>query len=83
MNNDPVFGQISHLLSDSFEVEPAAIDPKATLADLQLDSLAVVEFYVALGEYYNIPLSDSDPDIEQVPLTQLTEKVTTLIQQKD
>jgi len=83
MNSDDVIIRISHLLAESFEVEPAALDPKATLADLELDSLAVVEFYVALGEVYDVPLSDSDPDSEKVPLSKIAEKVTTLVQQKD
>ncbi|AEM89002.1 acyl carrier protein [Streptomyces violaceusniger] len=81
MSNDDVINHIIHLLAESFEVERAAIEPTATLADLDLDSLAVVEFNVALGEYYDVPLGDSDSD--KIPLTLIAEKVTALVRQKD
>jgi len=83
MTNEAVITHISQLLAGSFEAEPAAIDPKATLADLELDSLAVVEFYVALGEHYGVTLDDSNDQAAQTPLHQIADQVTTLLKQKD
>lgn len=56
---DPVYDHLVTLIRDKFEVDADRIRPDATLADLDLDSLAVVELYVTLQEEWGIPLDDS------------------------
>ncbi|NEC87833.1 phosphopantetheine-binding protein [Streptomyces sp. SID12501] len=56
---DRVYDRIVTLLSDKFEVDAERIRPDATLDDLDLDSLAVVELYVTLQEEWQVPLDDS------------------------
>jgi acyl carrier protein len=56
---DRVYDHLVNLLGDKFEVPADRISPDATLGDLELDSLAVVELYVTLQEHWEIPLDDS------------------------
>ncbi|MEV0486623.1 phosphopantetheine-binding protein [Streptomyces sp. NPDC050508] len=56
---DRVYDHLVTLLADKFEVDAERIGPDATLDDLDLDSLAVVELYVTLQEEWQIPLDDS------------------------
>lgn len=57
---DTVLTHLTTLLTTKFEVPAGQITPTATLADLELDSLAVVELYVTLQEHWHIPLDDSE-----------------------
>ncbi|ARF72646.1 acyl carrier protein [Kitasatospora albolonga] len=57
--DDRVYPRLVTLLGDKFEVAADLIRPDATLGDLELDSLAVVELYVTLQEEWEIPLDDS------------------------
>ncbi|MBT2377339.1 acyl carrier protein [Streptomyces sp. CB00316] len=54
-----VYTHLVNLLGDKFEVAPDQIRPDATLGDLDLDSLAVVELHVTLQEEWGVPLDDS------------------------
>jgi acyl carrier protein len=54
---------VSTLLSAQFEVDPAAIEPDARLADLGLDSLAAVELFDVLQERTGVPLEIDDADL--------------------
>ncbi|MBB1243674.1 acyl carrier protein [Streptomyces durbertensis] len=51
---------LSTVLTEKFEVPADRIDDDATLADLELDSLAVVELLVTLQEELGVPLDDSE-----------------------
>ncbi|MDO0909392.1 phosphopantetheine-binding protein [Streptomyces sp. DT2A-34] len=70
---DRVYDHLVTLLGDKFEVPADRIAPDATLGDLELDSLAVVELYVTLQEQWKIPLDDSaataDLTVEDVART--------------
>jgi acyl carrier protein len=46
------------VLTEKFEAPADRIRPDATLDDLGLDSLAVVELYLTLQEHWHIPLED-------------------------
>ncbi|QIQ03387.1 acyl carrier protein [Streptomyces liangshanensis] len=48
------------LLADKFDVDPDAVKPGSTLAELELDSLAVVELFVTVREQWGVELDDSD-----------------------
>ncbi|WP_055523243.1 acyl carrier protein [Streptomyces graminilatus] len=54
-----VHARLVTLLSDKFEVPTDRITESATLDELELDSLAVVELYVTLAEEWQVPLDDS------------------------
>ena len=54
---------VSTLLSAQFEVDPAAIEPDARLADLGLDSLAAVELFDVLEERTGVRLETDDADL--------------------
>ncbi|MEU5219636.1 phosphopantetheine-binding protein [Streptomyces sp. NPDC020807] len=56
---DRVYRHLVTLLVDKFEVDRDLIAPGATLGELDLDSLAVVELYVTLQEEWDIALDDS------------------------
>ncbi|GGR35362.1 acyl carrier protein [Streptomyces roseolus] len=61
---DRVYDHLVTLLVDKFEVDGDRIGPSATLGELDLDSLAVVELYVTLQEQWRIPLDDSAANSE-------------------
>ncbi|WP_446041608.1 acyl carrier protein [Streptomyces sp. SID1121] len=48
------------LLVDKFDVDPDAVKPGSTLAELELDSLAVVELLVTVQERWGVELDDAD-----------------------
>ncbi|MET9479736.1 acyl carrier protein [Streptomyces sp. NPDC006638] len=52
------------LLVDKFDVDPDAVKPGSTLAELELDSLAVVELLVTVQERWGVELDDADADAE-------------------
>jgi acyl carrier protein len=54
-----VYARLVTVLNDKFEVPSERISHDATLDDLELDSLAVVELYVTLQEEWQVPLDDS------------------------
>ncbi|GAB3949529.1 acyl carrier protein [Streptomyces sparsus] len=47
------------VLTEKFEVPSDRLTSKATLGDLELDSLAVFELYVGLQEEWDVPIDDS------------------------
>ena len=53
-------------LTTDFDVDPAVITPDATLTDLGLDSLSVVEFVFEIEEELEIELDLDDADFETV-----------------
>ncbi|GGU73406.1 hypothetical protein GCM10010211_44150 [Streptomyces albospinus] len=55
---DDVLQHLVTLLTDKFDVPADAILPDSTLTDMDLDSLAVVEFAVTLQELWHIDLDD-------------------------
>ncbi|GHE05661.1 acyl carrier protein [Streptomyces alanosinicus] len=75
---DRVYDHLVTLLSDKFEVDPARIGPDATLGDLELDSLAVVELYVTLQEEWQVPLDDSEASAG-LTVTDVARSVTALL----
>ena len=54
---------VSALLSSQFEVDPDAVEPGASLADLGLDSLAAVELLDILQERTDVPLETDTADL--------------------
>ncbi|GAA2471407.1 acyl carrier protein [Streptomyces mauvecolor] len=74
---DPVYQHLVTTLTTKFEVPPDRVSPQATLGDLELDSLALVELYVTLQDHWKIPLDDSTAKPE-LTLHQVTQAVKNL-----
>ncbi|QGV76869.1 acyl carrier protein [Streptomyces ficellus] len=56
MNPSPMQERLTGLLRDHFEVDPGALRPEASLQDLGMDSLGLVELLVILEEEDGIEL---------------------------
>ncbi len=82
MEQDPVFQQLVTILTEKFEVPAERVRLRATLAELDLDSLAVVELYVTLQEHWDIPLDDSGAD-GNLSVGQVIDAVAELLRQRD
>jgi acyl carrier protein len=60
MPPDQVLADITAILSDAAGVDPAGITPQASLADLGVDSLLMVEVVVAAEDRFGLLVSDDD-----------------------
>jgi acyl carrier protein len=58
----PVYNRVVELLTGQFGVAESAIAPEATLEDLDLDSLDVVEFSMVAEEELGVPISDEEAE---------------------
>ncbi|MDN3029286.1 acyl carrier protein [Streptomyces sp. S.PB5] len=70
------------ILGDKFEVPADRITEDATLQELELDSLAVVELYVTLQEEWQIPLDDSTAS-DELTVGDVTRAVAELLGESD
>ncbi|MEC4020684.1 acyl carrier protein [Streptomyces sp. H27-D2] len=77
-----VYQHLVTTLTDKFEAPEERVRPAATLGDLDLDSLAVVELFVTLQEHWDIPLDDSDADAT-LTVDEVASAVNDLIHQRD
>ncbi|MFE2031949.1 acyl carrier protein [Streptomyces scopuliridis] len=57
---EDVYQRLLELLTSTFGLDPASIEPTSTLSALELDSLALVELSVAAQEEFDVPLEDSE-----------------------
>ncbi|MFI9024346.1 acyl carrier protein [Streptomyces sp. NPDC053560] len=57
---EAVYDHLVTVLTDKFEVDAEHIRPDVTLADLELDSLALVELYVTLQEHWGTELEEDE-----------------------
>lgn len=55
-----VYGRVKDLLEDKFGVPAEDIRLEATFEDLDLDSLDLVEFALAVEEELGVPISDDE-----------------------
>ncbi|MER5642132.1 phosphopantetheine-binding protein [Kitasatospora sp. NPDC002227] len=78
IHQEAVRRHLSTVLTEKFEVPEAELRPEATLADLDLDSLARVELFLTLQEHWGVPLADEDSAAE-LTLRQLVGTVLALI----
>lgn len=75
---DTVLTHLTTLLSTKFDVPGDRITPAASLAELDLDSLAAVELYVTLQEHWDVPLDDGEATPDRT-VGQIAETVTALL----
>ena len=79
---DPVLQHLIATLTEKFEAPRERVRPEATLGDLDLDSLAVIELFVTLQEHWNIPLDDTDAD-GRLTVDEVAHAVNDLLHQQD
>lgn len=58
--SDTVFARLSALLIARFGVTAEELTPDVTYAELDLDSLALVEFIVVAEEEFGVPISEDE-----------------------
>ncbi|MEU3961985.1 acyl carrier protein [Streptomyces buecherae] len=69
-------GVITEILADQFEVDQAVLRPETTLEELELDSLALLEFSLVLAERTGLRVSDEDVT-RDLTLRQIAEWIET------
>lgn len=52
------------LIEEKYGLDPSALDPKASLRDRGIDSLAMVEFLFLIEDKYGISMRDEDSTID-------------------
>jgi acyl carrier protein len=52
--------RIRELAAKEFSIDPAALDPKAPLDALGIDSLSFIEFMFKIEEEFGVTVSDED-----------------------
>ncbi|MEU9162242.1 acyl carrier protein [Streptomyces sp. NPDC048424] len=55
-----VYDTLAGILDETFQVEPEMIRPDATLADMELDSLAVAELSAIVQEQFAVRITGED-----------------------
>ena len=58
------YSYLAEVLTDKYDVDGDKIRPEATLADLGLDSLMVVEFLFDVEDEFNIEVPDDRAEFE-------------------
>ncbi|MYW66801.1 hypothetical protein GTY65_22425 [Streptomyces sp. SID8379] len=74
-SESPVGSAIAAVLTEKFEVDPAAVRPDATLESLDLDSLALAELALALQEQLGVDVAESEAS-KQTTVAELTATLT-------
>ena len=64
-----LFDTVAAILTGQFEVDPARVQPDATLASLGLDSLALMEFVFAVEDRFRTRIPEDRLDPRQTGLT--------------
>ncbi len=56
--------ELQTLIKEKFDIDPATIDPNASMRDKGFDSLALVEFLFAIEDHFHISMRDEDSNID-------------------
>jgi acyl carrier protein len=56
--------ELQELIHDKFDIDPATLDPNASMREKGFDSLALVEFLFAIEDRFAISMSDEDSNID-------------------
>jgi acyl carrier protein len=65
----PTFATLSSVLVDQFHVDAGAVRPQATLDQLGLDSLALMEFVFAVEDRFAVRIPEERLDPRQAGIT--------------
>jgi acyl carrier protein len=68
MNTD-IYDEIAQVLTSKFQVDPARVQPDATLESLGLDSLTLMEFVFALEDHFSVRVPEDKLDPRQAGVT--------------
>lgn len=68
--------ELQDLIQEKYGIEPAQLDPNASMREKGFDSLALVEFVFAIEDHFGISMPDDDPTIDTLAqLAALVDKV--------
>ena len=68
--------ELQDLIHEKYGIEPASLDPNASMRERGIDSLALVEFVFAIEDKFKISVPDNDPNIDTLAqLAALVDKV--------
>jgi acyl carrier protein len=67
--NPATFDAIATVLVDKFNVDAAKVQPEATLEQLDLDSLALMEFVFAVEDRFDVRIPEDRLDPRQAGVT--------------
>lgn len=56
--------ELQDLIHEKYGIEPAELDPHASMREKGFDSLALVEFVFAIEDHFGISMPDDDPTID-------------------
>ncbi|MBS0339929.1 MAG: acyl carrier protein [Proteobacteria bacterium] len=68
--------ELQDLIQDKYGIDPAELDPNASMRDKGFDSLALAEFLFEIEDRLHINLPDPDPEMDTLAqLAALVDKV--------
>ena len=56
--------ELQDLIQDKYGIDPAELDPSASMRDKGFDSLALAEFLFEIEDRLHISLPDPDPEMD-------------------
>ncbi len=56
--------ELQRLIHDKFGIDPATLDPNASMREKGIDSLALVEYLFAIEDHFSISMSDEHSNID-------------------
>lgn len=56
--------ELQDLIQEKYDIDPATLDPHASMREKGLDSLALAEFVFAIEDHFHITVPDDDPTID-------------------
>ena len=56
--------ELQDLIQEKYGLDPAALDPHASMRDKGMDSLTLVEFVFAVEDHFKISMPDQDVNID-------------------
>ena len=56
--------ELQDLIHDKFGIDPATLDPNASMREKGLDSLALVEYLFAVEDHFGISISDDHANVD-------------------
>ncbi|MBZ0223301.1 MAG: acyl carrier protein [Dokdonella sp.] len=71
------------IIAKEANIDRAKITPQATLKDLEIQSLDVVQIIFEIEDHFKITMPDHDPNIDSGSLSALVEVVEKLVAAKD
>ena len=69
MSTSPTFNSIARILENDFRVEASLVSPQTALADLGLDSLALMEFVFAVEDAFHLLVPEDRLDPREAGIT--------------